>query len=255
MKKRYFVGEGYEFVGEGYEEVDFKEFLAVDEEELVEKVFLANTVRVRKEHIENIEEYIIESIDSDESMELADAEEYLFLTLDELTSDEVYYLFQDGYIHLEELELLEYVPKECFDQLNMEEYKEWEDRIKKYLKQSIVAKMKADGFEASYLDSYIAYIYWDGSNMKEEDLSSEHSRWIDCTDELEGMVEVDRKQYNTGHDVLYTKDGSKVLVYTLYWQGQGESIAFLPSDIDTVDEAREYIDQREQDFSDGRARF
>ena len=25
--------------------------------------------------------------------------------------------------------------------------------------------------EVSYLDSYIAYIHWDGSNMKEEDLS------------------------------------------------------------------------------------
>ena len=87
------------------------------------------------------------------------------------------------------------------------------------------------------------------SNMKEEDLTSEHSRWIDCTDELSGMKEIGRKQYNTGHDTLYeTKDGSKVLVYTSYRQGKGEVIAFLPDDIETVDEAREYIYQQEQDF-------
>ena len=54
MKKRYYVSVGYE-------EVAFKEFLAVDEDKLVEKVILANTVRVPKRHIENIEEYITES--------------------------------------------------------------------------------------------------------------------------------------------------------------------------------------------------
>ena len=242
MKKRYFVAEGYE-------EVAFKEFLAVDEDKLVEKVILANTVRVPKRYIENIEEYIAESVDSAETMELEDAEGHLFLTLDELTSDEIYFLFQNGHIRLEELELLEYVPTDRFDQLADEEYEEWVDRIKKYLEQSIVAKMKAFGFEASYLDSYIAYIYWDGSNMKEEDLSSEYSRWIDCTDELSDMKEIDEKRYNTGHDTLYkTKDGSKVLVYTSYWQGRGKSIAFLPDDIETVDEAREYIYQQEQEF-------
>lgn len=242
MKKRYYVAEGYE-------EVAFREFLVVDTEQLVEKVILANTVRVPKRYIENIEEYIIESIDSDVTMEFTDAEEYLFLTLDELTSDEAYYLFQDGNIRLEELEMLEYVPRDAFEQTDNEEYEKGKEMFKEYLKESIIAKMKAYGFEASYLDSYTAYIYWDGSNMKEEDLTSEHSRWIDCTDELSGMVEVDRRQYNTGHDVLYeTRDGSKVLVYTSYWQGQGESIAFLPDDIKTVEDAREYIIEKEQDF-------
>jgi len=240
MKKRYFVAEGYD-------EMPFKDFLAVDEDDLVEKVILANTVSAPKGRIEDIEEYIAESVDSDETMELADAESYLFLSLDELTSDEIYYLFQDGYIHLEELELLEYVPN--FDQLTNSEYEEWREKIKKYLEESIKAKMKAYGHEASYLDSYIAYIYWDGSNMKEEDLTSERSRWIDCTDELSGMREIERKQYNTGHDTLYkTKDGSKVLIYTSYLQGKGESIAFLPYDIETIDEAREYIYQQERDF-------
>lgn len=241
MKKRYFVSEGYE-------EVAFKEFLAVDEEQLVEKVILANTVRVKKEHIENIEEYIIESIDSAETMELEDAEEYIFLTLDELTRDEIYYLNQDGHIYLEELELLEYIPKDSFNQQD-EKYEKGREIFKEYLEQSIIEKMKTSGFKASYLDSYIAYIYWDGSNMKEEDLSSEYSRWIDYTDELTGMREIDEKRYNTGHDVLYeAKDGSKVLVYTSYWQGQGKSIAFLPDDVKTVDDAREYIYQQEQEF-------
>src|SRR5690606_10322246 len=232
----------------GYEEVAFKEFLAVDEDKLVEKVILANTVRVPKRHIEDIEEYIIESIDSSETMEFTDAEEYVFLTLDELTNDEIYYLNQDGHIYLEELELLEYVPRDSFNQQD-EEYEKGREIFKEYLEQSIIEKMKTSGFKASYLDSYTAYIYWDGSNMKEEDLTSEHSRWIDYTDELSDMKEIDEKQYNTGHDTLYeTKDGSKVLVYTSYWQGRGKSIAFLPDDIETVDEAREYIYQQEQEF-------
>lgn len=241
MKKRYFVAEGYE-------EMMFKGFLAVDEDKLVEKVILANTVRVPKRYIENIEEYIVESVDSNETMEMEDAEEYIFLTLDELTADEIYYLNQDGHIYLEELELLEYVPRDRFNRLD-EEYEKGREIFKEYLRQCIIEKMKTSGFKASYLDSYTAYIYWDGSNMREEDLTSEHSRWIDCTDELSGMVEVDRKQYNTGHDTLYkTKDGSKVLVYTSYWQGKGEVIAFLPPDVKTIDEAREYIYQQEQEF-------
>ena len=58
-----------------------------------------------------------------------------------------------------------------------------------------------------------------------------------------------RERYNTGHDALYeTKDGSKVLVYTSYRQGRGKSIAFLPDDIETVDDAREYIFLQEQEF-------
>lgn len=240
MKKRYFVSEGYD-------ERPFKNFLVVDENDLTEKVILANTVRVPKECIEDIEEYRLESVDSDETMKLTDAEAYLFLTLDELTADEIYFLNQDGYIHLEELELLEYVSNDYFDSLTEEEYEEWKKIIKKYLEQSIIAKMKAFGFEANYLDSYVAYIYWDGSNMKEEDLSSDYTHWIDYTEELEGMKEIDRKQYNTGHDTLYkTKDGSKVLVHTSYWQGEGEAIVFLPTDVKTVDEAREYIYQQEQ---------
>lgn len=241
MKKRYFVAEGYD-------EMPFKDFLAVDEDDLVEKVILANTVRVPKKHIEDIEEYRIESIDSDLTMKLEDAEAYLFLTLDKLTEDELYYLYQEGYIYLDELELLEYVSIDYFNSLTDEEYEEWKKIIKKYLQQSIIAKMKAFGFEANLLDSYVAYIYWNGSNMKEEDLSSDYSRWIDYTEELQGMKEIERKQEKTGHYTLYQlKDGSKVLVYTSYFQGKGEIIAFLP-DVKTIDEAEEYIYQQEQDF-------
>lgn len=240
MKKRYFVAEGYD-------EMPFKDFLAVDEDDLVEKVILSNTVRVPKKYIENIEEYRIEGLDSDLTMKLEDAKEYLFLTLDKLTTDEIYYLYQEGYIYLEELELLEYLPNNYFDSLPEEDYVEWRDIIKKYLQQSIIAKMKAFGFEANLLDSYVAYIYWDGS-MKEEDLSSDYSRWIDYTEELQEMKEIERKQEKTGHYTLYQlKDGSKVLVYTSYFQGKGEIIAFLP-DVKTIDEAEEYIYQQEQEF-------
>lgn len=121
---------------------------------------------------------------------------------------------------------------------------------KRYYVSEGYEEMMFKGFLAVDEDDLIEKVfYWDGSNMEEEDLTSEYSRWIDCTDELAGMKEIDKKRYNTGHDTLYeTKDGSKVLVYTSYRQGQGEAISFLPSDIETVDEAREYIYQQEQEF-------
>lgn len=82
----------------------------------------------------------------------------------------------------------------------------------------------------------------ENSNMKID------LRWIDCTDELSEMREIDKKRYKTGHDTLYeTKNGSKVLIYTSR-QGKGEVIAFLPEDIETIYEAREYIQQELEDF-------
>jgi len=105
----------------------------------------------------------------------------------------------------------------------------------------------AEGYEEMIFKGFLAID--EDSLTEEEDLTSKHSRWIDCTDELSDMKEIDKKRYKTGHDTLYeTKDGSKVLVYTSYRQGKGEVIAFLPSDIETVDEAREYIYQQELEF-------
>ena len=87
----------------------------------------------------------------------------------------------------------------------------------------------------------------DDSNMKKEDLPSDY--WIDCTEILEGMREIAKKRYKTGHDTLYeTKNGSKVLIYTSYRQGKGEVIAFLPEEIKTIYEAREYIQQELEEF-------
>lgn len=73
----------------------------------------------------------------------------------------------------------------------------------------------------------------ENSNMK-----IDYSRWIDCTKELENMKEIDREQ----HDTLYKTKDAKVLIH------KSEVIAFLPEDIETVDEAREYIQQELEDF-------
>lgn len=83
----------------------------------------------------------------------------------------------------------------------------------------------------------------------EDDSEKLDDYWMDCTEILSGMREIARKQYDTGHDVLYeTKDGEKVLVYTSYLQGQGKSIAFLPDFIETIYDAREFIYQSEREF-------
>lgn len=102
----------------------------------------------------------------------------------------------------------------------------------------------AESYEEMIFKGFLAV---DEDDLEVEDLTNDY--WIDCTDELSGMREIDIKQYKTGHDTLYeTRDGSKVLIYTSYREGKGEVIAFLPDDIETVDEAREYIYQQELEF-------
>lgn len=231
----------------------WKEFIAT-EENLVERAVLANTVRAPKDCLEDIDEYVYEGMDSDAVLDLDDAREYVFLDVDELTTDEIDFLVYGG-IRLEELELLEYMPKECFDQLNTEEYEEWKNIIEKYLEQSIIAKMHAYGYDANLLATYTAYRYWDGSNIREVILEDEQgfTDWSDYTDEFAGMEEVERKQENTGHYVLYQlKDDSKILVYVSYWQGDViDSLAFLPSGIQNIDEAIEYVKKEVEKYYGG----
>lgn len=91
------------------------------------------------------------------------------------------------------------------------------------------------------------FITIDEDDLEKEDFLDDY--WMDCTEALKDMREIERKQYDTGHDVLYeTKDGEKVLVYTSYLQGQGKSIAFLPDFIETIYDAREFIYQSEREF-------
>ena len=237
MAKRYFLKH--------YEDSVWKWFLEVKEEDIEKVVGLAGTVYVPKEDIENIELYRIESELSDEAMDAKDAENYVFLDIDELTHDERLYLFEGEYTYLSDLEAVEDVD---LDKLTDEQYTELAIEVFSKLEESIIEKMKANAIDGRDMEWYEIYRWWNGSRWRTELLSHYYAETLEeVTEELEGMVEIDREQYNTGHDTLYkTKDGSKVLVHTSYWQGQGKTIAFLPSDIKTVNEAREYIFLQEQ---------
>lgn len=91
------------------------------------------------------------------------------------------------------------------------------------------------------------FITIDEDDLEKEDFLDDY--WMDCTESLKDMREIERKRYNTGYDTLYkTRDGSKVLIYTPYQQGKGQSIAFLPDYIETIYDAREFIYQQEQEF-------
>ena len=237
MAKRYFLKH--------YEDSVWKWFLEVKEEDIEKVVGLAGTVYVPKEDIENIELYRIESELSDEAMDAKDAENYVFLDIDELTHDERLYLFEGEYTYLSDLEAVEDVD---LNKLTDEQYTELAIEVFSKLEESIIEKMKANAIDGRDMEWYEIYRWWNGSRWRTELLSHYYAETLEeVTEELEGMVEIDREQYNTGHDTLYkTKDGSKVLVHTSYWQGQGKTIAFLPSDIKTVNEAREYIFLQEQ---------
>ena len=237
MAKKYFL--------EHYQNSIWARYLEVKEEDIEKVVGLAATVYVPKDDIENIELYRIESELSDEIMDAKDAENYVFLDIDELTHDERLYLFEGEFTHLIDLEATKDVD---LDKLTDEEYTELAIKVFSELEESIVRKMKENGIDGKDMEWYEIYRWWDGNNWRTELLSHYYADTLEkVTEELEGMEEIDREQYNTGHDALYkTKDGTKVLVHTSYWQGQGKSIAFLPDDIETVEEAREYIHQQEQ---------
>lgn len=237
MKKRYFI--------EHYQDSIWARYVEVKEEDIEKVVGLAGTVYVPKEDIENIERYMIESEFSDQIMDAKDAENYVFLDIDELSHDERLYLFEGEFTHLIDLEAVENVD---LDELTDEQYTELAIEVFSKLEESIIEKMKANAIDGKDMEWYEIYRWWDGSHWRTELLSHYYADTLaEVTDELSDMKEIDREQYNTGHDALYkTKDGSKVLVHTSYWQGHGKSIAFLPDDIETVDAAREYIFLQEQ---------
>lgn len=235
--KRYFL--------EHYQDSIWARYLEVKKEDVEKVIDLAGTVYVPKEDIENIERYMIESEMSNEIMDAKDAENYVFLDIDELSHDERMYLFEGEYTYLSDLNATEDVD---LDELTDEEYTDLAIEVFSELEKDIVKKMKENGIDGKDMEWYEIYRWWDGSHWRTELLSHYYADTLEeVTEELEGMEAIDREQYNTGHDTLYeTKDGLKVLVYTSYWQGQGKTIAFLPSDIKTVDEAREYIFLQEQ---------
>ncbi len=237
--KRYFL--------EHYQNSIWARYLEVKEKDIEKVVGLAGTAYVPKEDIENIELYRIENEFSNEIMDAKDAENYVFLDIDELTHDERLYLFEGEFTHLIDLEAVEDVD---LDRLTDEQYTDLAIEVFTELEKDIVKKMKEDGIDGKDMEWYEIYRWWDGSHWRTELLSHYYADTLkEVTEELEGMEEIDREQYNTGHDTLYkTKDGSKVLVYTSYWQGQGKSIAFLPDDIETVGDAREYVFLQEQKF-------
>ena len=146
--------------------------------------------------------------------------------IEELTSEQIYYL-KNGYME---------------DDITDEEEQQ--------LIQNIINKMKKEFVEYDYIETFLSYDYWDGSNWKEETLKHYFydTEWEDYTEELEGMKEIDYERYDTGHDTLYKlKDGTHIVVDTSYYQGYGEAIYFInDKDIKTIKEAYAIINKEEE---------
>lgn len=234
MTKRYFIKEGFQN--------DFleKTLIIAEAEDVIEKVELAGMVYVDKKDIENIEEYRIEEIDSNENAEVEDVKEYLFMTVEDFTADEKHLLNNEGYVYLDELEKYGDLN---IDSLTDTEIEKLEKEAERELAQSVIEKMKKEGVTVNTLETYKAWGYYDGSNWKE--ITLEYfidTEWTEITEELEGMTELDYQNYNTGHKKLYElEDGRKVLIDTSYYQGSLWGITFINTNVKTIKEAETWI--------------
>ena len=162
-KVRYFVKDA--LYGDEVE----RTLIITKEKDLVEKIELGGLAYVHENDIENIEEYRIESIPSNEVMEVKDAEGYLFLAAEyELTRDERNFI-QDGYLDLEDMDMFEDLD---FENISDEEYKKLEKETEEKLTKSIIEKMKKESYVANELETYIAYDYWDGSTGRRSQLGT-----------------------------------------------------------------------------------
>ena len=84
LEKRYFVREGL-----GDDRVERTLIIAYTED-IIEKIGLAGLIYVPKDSIEDIEEYRIEGLESNESADLEDMKDYLFMTIEDFTSDDLH---------------------------------------------------------------------------------------------------------------------------------------------------------------------
>lgn len=209
---------------------NWKSLIIADEKDIEEKIELACMARVRKADIDDIEEYSIEFEDSSESMTTTEAEDYIFLSIDELTDIESSYIL-NGYIDYSEDE------------------EEPTEADEKAVIKSIIEKMKNQGETADLFETFKSWGYWDGSNWKEIILEHYYydSQYNDYSEEFEDMKDIDFERYNTGDYTLYKlKDDSLILIDNSYYQGSLWSVYFInDSEIDTVEKANDYINRED----------
>ena len=213
MTKKYYVKTREDYT-------NWRGFLALEENDIIEKIELQGLVYVEKEKIEDITEYIIEDTESSGNISIENAKKYVFMNIEKLTSEQIYYL-ENGYME------------------NDEATEEEEQQ----LIQNIISKMKKEFVNYDYFETYLVYEYWDGNNWKEETLAHYFCDvvWEDYTEELEDMEEIDYQAYNTGNYTLYRiKENELCIVNKSYYQGDGEAIYFLENnEYTTIDEAFE----------------
>lgn len=86
--------------------------------------------------------------------------------------------------------------------------------------------------------------YWDGSNWQRYVLETDGDfcEWIDITDEMEDMEEIDEDQYNTGVETLYRlQNGDLILIDNSFYQGSLWIMHDINKEVETVEEARELL--------------
>lgn len=206
-KIRYFVKDE----NDDYNMRAERTFLALDESKISQMVHMQGIVYTN--NINSIDTYKYEGFDSDIHLEISEISDCYYVSEENFTTDQ-----------------LDYISSQDFD----------DDNINK----EIIKVFNEKSSKCDDLQSYEAYHYFDGSNQKQIDLTfyGHETYWIDYTDELEGMKEIDIERGNTFIDRLYLlKDGSKAIVTESFYQGELNRILFLTmnTDIETIKEYRE----------------
>lgn len=221
---RYFV-ENY-FEEDGY----YKPLIIVEDKDIDIKTELSGYAYVLKDDINDITAYSVEQEDGDFTMDIKEAEDYIFLEIGELTTDEVDYI---NY---------EYLP----------EITEEEGLTEEVCEKRIIEKMKAKGITSENFSTFESYSYWDGSNWKEEYLNHWYYdvEWIEITEKLEGMEEIDYLKEDFSSSTLYKlKDDSFIIISRSFYQGSLWSINFIDDkDIDNIKDAVKYVNKKESQY-------
>lgn len=210
----------YYIYSEKYQHSNWQSLIITNEEEVKEKIELANLIYVPIKDINNIEEYRIVHPDSvDENMHINEAKNYMFMDYDDLTDKERDYI--------------------------------WNWELKNNEKNNIITnKMKTKGYYADDLETFLNYSYWDGSNLKEVILQHPFYdiNWIDFTEEFDGMKELEYKDQDRGMYTLYElTDGGKILIFSSYYQGELWDICFIYNNsIDNIETAIEFANREEE---------
>lgn len=207
----------------------WRTLIKVDEKDIDKQYVMEDLIYVDKENINDIESYKIGSFE--DTFTETQLQDMVVISVADTPENILEYL--DNYCGYRSLE--DYNSDVEKDDIVTE------TDIENFLKQT-----EQDQINIEELPHNKVYAHWDGSNWKTIILETEYeydTGYLDETERLNGMTEIDFGRYSHGIHKLYRlNDGTLILEDDSTYQGSLWSIYFIyDEDVSTVNEALEYI--------------